>query len=541
MHPPVLLPIAAPSELASVVPDLSRYRNPVLPGFFPDPSVVRVGDDYYLVNSTFQYFPAITISHSRDLVNWRLIGHVFNRSEEMDLGSFFDGCGIWAPDISYHNGEYYVFFCLVQLSPDRAVNVRGNYMVKARSILGPYSKPVRLTEEGNDPSHFVDDDGTHYMLYAAGVPRGRGTKIVRLSDDCTRVTGGPWWMEFDPEKRAPEGPHVFKRDGYYYLTMAAGDGVYRGHHQLIARSRALLGPYELGPNNPFIVERHPDADYYHHGHAKLVTTPVGEWWALYLMRRRIDGRSPLGRETALDRVDWTEDGWPVLNGGEGPTEDARRPAVAFPTRPQPAKGEEHDDFSQVTLGPLWQFVRKPWPAGFSLTERPGFLRLRGSERGLAALDARNVVLQRERSHAVIAETRLEFSPRAGAEAGLVCYYDTRCHIALALADRNGPVILLRECRAGVDTTLATLVVSSRAGAAGVGLRVEVEGLRRRFLYRIGSAGWRVAGMVEDAGFLSDEGTPGWGFTGTMTGLYALRGEDERSLRADFDWFRLAWC
>ena len=166
-------------------PAPKAYTNPVMAGFFPDPSVVRVDDDYYLVNSTFEYFPAIVISHSKDLVNWQQIGHVFSKSEDLDLTYFFDGMGIWAPDISYHDGEFYVLYCLVQLSKDRTTNVRGNYMVKSKSINGPWSKPVQITDFGSDPSLFVDDDGEHYMLFAAGIPTGNGTKIVKLNKECT--------------------------------------------------------------------------------------------------------------------------------------------------------------------------------------------------------------------------------------------------------------------------------------------------------------------------------------------------------------------
>jgi len=191
-------------------PAPKAYTNPVISGFFPDPSVVRAGDDYYCVNSTFEYFPAIVISHSKDLVNWQQVGHVFSKSEDLDLSYFFDGMGIWAPDISYFNGDFYIFYCLVQLSKDRSTNVRGNYMVKSKSIYGPWSKPVQITDFGSDPSHFVDDDGEHYMLFAAGIPTGNGTKIVKLNRECTKMVEEPHWMETEGKKAAPEGPHMLE-------------------------------------------------------------------------------------------------------------------------------------------------------------------------------------------------------------------------------------------------------------------------------------------------------------------------------------------
>lgn len=501
-----------------------KHANPVLPGFFPDPSVVRVGNDYFLVNSTFQYFPAIVISHSQDLIHWRQIGHVFDRPQDLDLSEFYDGCGIWAPDISYHDGEFFIFYCLVQLTKDRSVNVRGNYVVKSRNILGPWSQPVQLTAEGNDPSHFVDDDGAHYMVYAAGIPRGKGVKIVRLSDDCTRVVGSPGWLEFEPEKRAPEGPHLLRKDGYYYLTLAAGDGVYRGHHQVIARARHLLGPYEPSPHPPFIVERTPDAAFYHHGHAKLVQAADQSWWCVYLMRRRVEGFSQLGRETALDPVDWRPDGWPVLNRGAGPSD--RAPLVSG--------GVVVDDFDAPTLDLAWYFLRRPVADGHSLAARPGHLRLRGGRAGLESPTDVGAVLRRETNQRYSAVTRLEFYPCPGEQAGLVCYYDTGNHIQLTLTDHTGPRLRLQARKHGVSTLLADIALHQ---VAPLWLKIEVDDLCRSFSYAQDGVSWRRVATISRCDFLSDEGTSHWGFTGTMVGLYARRGSDHRPLEADFDFFR----
>ncbi len=511
-----------------------EYQNPVLAGFFPDPSIVRVGEDYYLINSTFQYFPAIIISHSRDLVHWRQLGHVFTRSDDLDLNGYFDGCGVWAPDISFHNGEFFIFYCLVQLKMDRSVNVRGNYMVKSKSIHGPWSAPVQLTDGGNDPSHFVDDDGTHYMLYAAGIPKGTATKIVRLSDDCTRVEGEAQWIDYGIQVKAPEGPHLFKKDGWYYHTMAAGSGVYEGHHQLIARSRHVFGPYEPGPHNPFIAQFDEASAFYHHGHAKLVQTQHGDWWAVYLVRRHFNGCSPLGRETGLDPVDWMDDGWPLLNGGRGPTESNTAPALT----PDPLPAPPREDFGGENLDIHWQFVRNPDPAMFSLTERPGFLRISTSSVAVDAPAPIGLLVQRETSHRFTAETTLEFAPVANEEAGLLSYYDTKCHITLGVSGtEKARFITLTECRAGVKSLLARHPV----GLIGsIQLRMTVDGLKRAFFFREeGLQLWREAGHIADAGFLSDEKTPEWGFTGTMTGIFAVNHGSGNSLPACFDGFRVA--
>lgn len=527
------LPLCAQSspDDGSAAPSSSTYRNPVLPGFFPDPSLVRVGEDYYLINSTFQYFPAIIISHSRDLVHWKQIGHVFDRSEELDLNGFFDGCGIWAPDISYHDGEFFIFYCLVQLTKDRSVNVRGNYMIRSKSILGPWSQPVRLTDEGNDPSHFVDDDGSHYLLYAGGIPKGSATKISKLSPDCTRVVEGPFWIEYGGEKRAPEGPHMLKKDGWYYHTMAASGGIYDGHHQLIGRSRQVYGPYEASPHNPFIAQMDPKAAIQHHGHAKLVQTQHGEWWALYLCQRRLQGFSTLGRETGLDRVDWQSDGWPVINEGKGPSEVNRAPKLP----PSPQGGGVSDDFSASSLPVQWQWTRNPDSAQFSLEARPGFLRLTGSTVPVDSQLGRHILLQREVSHRFRVATALEFTPRSGDEAGLLCYYDSKSFARVFLTRlEGGAAVVVDECRKGVRKMVAKEFIHEKTGA--VHLEIVTDGLKRSFFYGRGTAKHRKIAEIPDATFLSDQGTPLWGFTGTMTGLFATRPEGSAPYSADFDFF-----
>ncbi len=519
---------------ASVTGQSASYTNPILPGFFPDPSIVRVGEDYYLVNSTFQYFPGIIISHSRDLVHWEQIGYVFTDSKDLDLSGFRDGCGVWAPDISYHDGEFYIFYCLVELSRDRKVNVRGNYMVKSKSIHGPWSKPAQLTDEGNDPSHFVDDDGTHYMLYAAGTPKGTATKLVKLSPDCTKVTEGPYWMSWGPERGHPEGPHLFKKDGYYYHHMAAGSGWYEGHHQVIARSTNIYGPYEPSPHNPFIAQLDKTSPIQHQGHAKLVQTPKGDWWAVYLCQRRTQGKSQLGRETGLDKVDWLPDGWPVLNGGRGPSVTNAVPDL--PQAPVPPISPK-DDFQAENLGLQWQFLRNPEPSGFSLTERPGFLRIRTGKADLDSTEVRNVILRRETDKNYSAETKLEFAPKAGEEAGLVCMYDGSSFIKFGLTGKQGELkLILEECRKKVRKTVSE-VKDIKPGP--IFLKITVNGLNRSFSYSNDGKKWIEAGIVADAGFLSDEGTSYWGFTGTMVGIYAIDKGSGNAIPADFDWFSIS--
>ena len=516
------------------------FNNPVISGFFPDPSVVRIGSDYYCVNSTFNYFPGIIISHSKDLVNWKQIGHVFSKSEEIDLTSFFDGMGIWAPDISYYNGEYYVFYCTVQLSKDRSTNVRGNFMVKSKNILGPWSKPVQITDFGNDPSHFVDD-GEHYMLFAAGIPTGNGTKIVKLNHECTKMVEEPRWIETEGKKSAPEGPHMLKKNGYYYFVMAASSGLFQGHHMLIARSRSVYGPFENSPYNPYLTQKNSNAVNFHQGHGKIFNTQNGEWWTMVLSQRWINGTvkgvskgiSQLGRETSLEKITWSTDGWPIANDGKGPQDTNIRPNLPW----TPVENASSDEFNSSKLGIQWATRRNPIYNDISLTEKKGFLRIYSGNYDIEGISGRNLLLQRERWLKFTATTILSFNPDTKEQAGLACHYDTKTYVRLGLQrDENGMLqLLLEECRYG-DKSIVKRIQDIKSTT--IYLRVKVDKLRREFYYSYDNVKWNEAGIITDAAFLSDQGTPNWGFMGMMVGVYSFnRGTDIR-IPADFDFFRI---
>ncbi len=525
----------------SEAPPPKAFTNPVLQGFFPDPSVVRVGEDYYIVNSTFEYFPAIVISHSKDLVNWQQIGHVFSKTEDLDLSYFFDGMGIWAPDISYHDGEFYVLYCLVQLSKDRSTNVRGNYMVKSKSILGPWSKPVQITNFGSDPSLFVDEDGEHYMLFAAGIPTGNGTKIVKLNQECTKMVEEPHWLETEGKKAAPEGPHMLKKDGYYYFVMAASSGLFNGHHMLIARSKSVYGPFENSPNNPYLTQRDPNAVNFHQGHGKIINTHNGEWWTMVISQRRIPGEirgkktgiSQLGRETSLERIAWGDDGWPIANGGKGPLDANIRPILPW----TPVFNPTSDELIDKQLGIQWMFRRNPVYQDFSLTEKKGNLRIYSGNNDIDTIQGRNLIVQREKWLNYSATTKLSFNPQTKEQAGLSCHYDTKTYIRLGLqrGETGGLQLQLEDCRYGKKSVVN---IVNDIKQTTIYLKVKVIKLRREFYYSYNGKNWMDAGVIADASFLSDQGTPNWGFMGTTTGVYCFNRGTGKRIPADFDFFRI---
>ncbi|TCL70074.1 xylan 1,4-beta-xylosidase [Hydrogenispora ethanolica] len=503
------------------------YTNPVLTGFFPDPSVVRVGEDYYMVNSTFEYFPAIVISHSRDLVHWEIIGHAITRDDYLDLSGIDDSHGVWAPDLSYHNGKFYIF---ATLRLNGEIAEAGRKIIRRQMILtadrpeGPYSKPLFVDVDGIDPSHFVDDDGTHYMVLHQG-------RLLRLNRDCSAAAGEPVTLWQGTGGKSPEGPHLLKKDGFYYLMLAEGGTEY-GHRVTMARSRNLYGPYEPSPYNPVLTQTDPDAPIQRAGHGKLVQTQGGDWWMVYLCGRPNQGRfTTLGRETALDPVRWTEDGWLLVNEGKGPSAIQTvpgLPAVRYAER-------FRDDFDSVKLSFDWQFVRNPDPAAWSLKERPGYLRILTGNAAPGSKEARNIILRREKHHRYSAGLKLEFHPGCnGEEAGLICYRGLYSFIALCLIYENGLKVRLIENRNNIRRCLGE---SESIRRNQLFLRVSVDRQLREFYYRDELQNWKMVGRVDDASFLSDEGiTIGKHHTGTLVGMYAANGGNGNRVAADFDWF-----
>ena len=339
------------------------YRNPVIQGFHPDPSVVRVGQWFYLVNSSFQYFPGVPVYRSADLVNWQLIGNVLDRPSQLPLKGASSWLGIYAPTIRYHEGIYYVI--------TTNVGNGGNFMVTATQPEGPWSEPIWLKQQGIDPSLFFDN-GKCYM-----VSNPDNTITLCEIDPKTgqqlspgkaiwRGTGG----------RYPEGPHLYKKDGYYYLLISEG-GTELAHGLTMARSRQIEGPYEANPDNPVLTNccmDGQDKQIQGTGHGDLVQAADGSWWMVLLAYRNFGGSyHHLGRETCLVPVEWHQGQWPVVNGGRGVDT-----LMTVPTLPlQPIKNTAHSTakgFSQ--LGPEWVYLQNPRADSYKIID--GKLRLYAS-------------------------------------------------------------------------------------------------------------------------------------------------------------------
>lgn len=499
-----------------------KYRNPVHRGFFPDPSIIRVGEDYYKVNSSFQYFPAIPISHSKDLVHWELIGHAITENDYLDLSETLDSRGIWAPDISYYNGKFYIFATLRHNSQDPSVSpMRSQLVMTADKAEGPYSKPVVLPVDNIDPSHFVDDDGRHYMIIAPAIT------VVPLNDDCTEVTGEIKQVWAGTGERCSEGPHILKKDGWYYAIVAEGGTGY-GHGINIARSKSLYGPYEECPYNPVLRQTDSDAPIQRSGHGDLVETQNGEWWCTYLCGRPNEGYyTTVGRETGLDPVYWTDDGWFVINNGK-PSIEQNMPNLPV----EEYKRNTYYDFTKGELSLDWEWVRNPdysnvrfKDMGLEITTQKGWL---------YDVSAKNTLVRREQELSYTAETKVKFTPlEEGQQAGLTCYYSTASYIRFGLCNVGVELVINRN--KGEER----ITVIKESISDEIYLKVIVKGQQRSFYYSIDGVNWNMAAVLNNCIYLCDEGVPEdkKRHTGTLVGIYALGGNSSNAVNACFSYFK----
>jgi alpha-N-arabinofuranosidase len=511
-------------------PHADEYRNPILAGFYPDPSVVRVGVDYYLVNSSFAWYPGVPIFHSRDLVHWKQIGHVLDRPEQLPLSGAGVSGGIFAPTIRYHRGRYYMI--------TTNVSGTGNFYVTAENPAGPWSNPTGLPEiAGIDPSFFFDDDGKAYIVHN-GVPpdnkplysghralylfpfdvnsgkvSGPGKIIVNGGTDLAKK---PVWIE---------GPHIFKRNGFYYLIAAEG-GTGEEHSEVAFRSRSVDGPYESYAGNPILTQRtlspsRPDP-ITSTGHADFVETQNGDWWAVFLgCEPYEDGFYNTGRETFLLPVHWVDD-WPIiLDANQTVPRVVTRPklpARAAVTQPMTGAFQWTADFTGKHLPYSLNTLRTPTSQWWSMDANQAALFL---EPRLEDLDSKHdpSLIARRQQHANFSSSvQVRFGPNdKPSDAGLVAFQNETHSFFLGVhLSQQGQRTVFLERRQHDVSRIAS--ASLPGNAPEVALRVEGVGARYRFFYRVGSKGWMQLGGDQDGTILSTK--KAGGFVGAYIGMFA---------------------
>ncbi|MDE6890814.1 MAG: glycoside hydrolase family 43 protein [Lachnospiraceae bacterium] len=532
-------------------------KNPILRGFNPDPCICRKGEDYYIAVSSFEWFPAVPVYHSKDLKNWELLTHILTDEGRLNLSRLRTGQGIWAPCLSYCEQEdlfYLVYGCMVP----EGMNI-DNYLITAKDITGPFSEPVYLHSSGFDASLFHDDDGRKWLLSLEwerreGYYKPGAICIAEYSAKEKRLLAYPERIWYGATKRGwVEGPHMYKHDGKYYLLCAEGGTGYH-HCACVGRSDCVRGPFEGDSQNPVItsvldkeeeVRTRAEEDYKFYnpeiwlqkaGHASLVMTPGGKWYAVHLCGRPLlpERRCILGRETAIEAMEWTKDGWIRKKNGlpfpEDECEESGLAEVPMPRIP------ERDDFDEPELG-IGYYAPRHMPDTFAdVKARKGYVRLRGQE-VLDSFDRVSVLARKLTSVHMVMTVKMEFEPEVYQHtAGIVLYYDNLNYLYLrkyySETLRQGALSIVHACQGTVEELTQTrMPVSEEA----VLLRLIIDGHDTYFEWSYGKE-WRRIGGVFDTSCFSDEFCGE--FTGTMAGIACTDGVFRRKY-ADFDYFELA--
>lgn len=487
------------------------YHNPVIPGFFSDPSVCRVGDDYYLVNSTFEYFPGVPVFHSKDLVNWELIGYCIDRATQLPKG-----LNIFATTIRYHNGTFYMI--------TTNIGGEGNFYVTATNPAGPWSDPVFTQVQGIDPDLFFDEDGKVYCISSTFELHEIDIKTGKFLSEGRVVWNGVGG-------RYAEGPHIYKKDGFYYL-MAAEGGTEEAHSETIARSKNIWGPYNSNPANPILT--HVNAAGQGNpiqgvGHADIINAHDGSWWMVFHGYRSTgDGTHHiLGRETCLAPVSWPKNGWPVVNGNGTATPNMTCPTLLL--KPF-AEQSGMTDFNSEKLPLEWNYLRYPNSSNYSLIARKGYLRLTGSDQTIENWKSPTFLGRRVQDMNFTATTLMDFDPQKDNEVAGITLLNNGAHFDLLVKQSKGKRVLVCRLHFG------NVVHDSEEIALKPGpVKLIVKGERTTFSfgYAQGNDSFKEVQKVPSK-FLSSE-TAG-GFTGLYVGLYATGNGKVSRVTADYDWF-----
>ena len=530
---------------------MTVLHNPVIRGFAPDPSLVRVGEWYYVATSSFEWFPTIPVHRSRDLAHWEYAGHVRGAVPGDSLAGVPDSGGIWAPSLSWDGERFWVVYSVVRSVGTPYFDL-DTYVSTATEVDGKWSAPRRIASHGFDPALF-HDEGRLWLLnmqsdHRPGGRRFAGIVLTELDRETLAPIGDTHLLL--QHERLIEGPKLLRRDGWYYLVLAEG-GTGVEHGVLVARSRAITGPYELDGRPLLTTRDDPSVPLQKAGHAELVQTPDGAWVLSHLTARPLqtpDGpRCPLGRETAIQALTWDKAGWPRLRDGGWHPQVEVEVGGDVPTRP--AEDEPRLADGGEPLGWPWSTLRAaPDPSWADTTTHPGWIRLRGRH-GPESRWAHSLLAQRITEHRAEAEVTVAARPRTFTQAaGLVLWYNTEAYLSLdcTWAEPEGEEQSGQQWRGGGRTVLS-LVEREEFGtrqAAVVDvdaeepltLGVTVDGGEARFWYVLG--GVRVpVGPALDFTKLSDDYGSKLRFTGSMVGIHAVDLVDS-AFTADFTGFRL---
>ena len=502
-------------------------KNPIMPGFYPDPSICAVGEDYYLINSTFAYFPGLSLMHSKDLVHWEQIGNVMDRSSQLPLEGTGHSRGLFAPTIRYHKGTFYVICTNVSYG--------GNYIVTATNPEGPWSEPYYiLGAEGIDPSLFFDEDGKCYYIGTHPNPQGCQYDgdwyiwIQELDLNTMQLVGESKdvWNGAMKGVHWPEGPHLYKKDDYYYILHAEG-GTGPDHAVTICRSKNIWGPYENNFCNPILTHRHLGWEYpvKYVGHADLIETPNGEWFMTMLAVRPLEGYTTMGRETFLAKVEW-QNGWPVVNPGVGILTDEveinlpewlpEKDPTSYTSRTQgkncvPGSSRTYDFARLEALGDEFLMLRNPDKARYQLVKEEGLYLVPTSATLKEQANTTYLAIRQQHHRFQVTAELMDNNLFAGRRSGIALLQNNAYHLRVEVSDGCIEAVL---CEKGVDRVVASAALAQES----VVLQLEVCGLKASVSVLEKGLETYVAKDIDIRSFSTEVAG---GFVGCTVGMYAI--------------------
>ena len=519
------------------------FNNPILAGYYPDPSICKAGNDYYIINSSFAYYPGIPIFHSTDLLNWKQIGYAMDRPEQLDLEGAGVSRGLFAPAITYHNGTFYIV-CT-------EVSKLGNFVITAKDPKGPWSNPAKLPQlNGIDPSIFFDDNGKSYIVYNSIPPENKslydGHRTIRMiefdaenlkvtGEEKIIVNGGtdiskkPVWIE---------GPHLYKKDGWYYLMCAEGGTGYN-HSEVIFRSKTIEGPYTSYANNPILTQRNLDPNRKDPitttGHADIVEDNDGNWWGIFLGCRPYEGDYyNTGRETFMAPVKW-EDGWPHFELGGDAVKYSYPINATIDHSAEKFNGNYlfRDDFNNTKLNIRYNFLRTVKENWYNLTDKPGSLTIQLRPETCAGRSNPSFIGFHQPHLKGYAATALQFKAKTENEkAGLLIFQNEKHYYYLCQSVKDGMTVIQlfrgTELIAGKPVKLK--------GNKTLFLKITADNDKYSFWYATKKDNWQSLLENADGKFLSTK--EAGGFVGALYALYASSNEKSSENKAAYDWFEI---
>ncbi|WP_158847608.1 glycoside hydrolase family 43 protein [Algibacter sp. L1A34] len=524
---------------------VNTFSNPILQGFYPDPSICKAGDSYYLVNSTFSYFPGIPVFKSNDLVNWEQIGNVLDRPEQLNLDGLDVSQGVFAPAIRFNKGVFYVT-CTI-------VGGENNFVVSSTNPEGPWSNPFWIPEvEGIDPSLFFDDNGKTYIIYNSDAPNKqplynghRTIKMYEFDVENKKVVGEPKILVnggTDIAKKTIwiEGPHIYKRNGFYYL-MAAEGGTAEDHSEVVFRSKNVWGPYISYENNPILTQRDLDVNRDNPitstGHADIIEDKNGNWWGVFLgCRPYEDNHYNTGRETFMAPIKW-ENRWPVFNlGGDIVKSKYLTPNNVLKQEKSFKNSGIYtfkEEFENSKLGFEWLFLRTPREKWYAISD--GSLQINTRSESVSSPENPSFIGYRQQHSKGSVSTEMNFNTsKPNEKAGIIAFQNNAYFYYMCKSVVNGkPVIQLFK---SAENSMKLLIEKPLQSSTSIKLKIEAKGANYNFLYAEENQEYQILQQDVDARFLSTK--QAGGFVGTIYAMYTTSLGMETENTAMFNWFEI---